>query len=444
MGQKQQPDARRSSIADADMAKSKRRKLSHPQRGSHVQAQGRSRAKDTRRMPRKRRLGPHPPRDLRHQIGQAKPETGLPTPPGTSNGASKFTLSFAKSILDKIWIRNKNQHRTQPWWKSLSMLRKAVFRLVLIEQEELSLRGRIGQDTANAKAARERFERETQLRREKEIWADWARQTLVPRAYLGFSGLVSDSQFAHLGVVLVGLLADVVSSVGLPTPIPHEQIEQRGKVITTTKGGQSDTATTKARSPTAKSIRVTGLQSGEIVERTYDSDDLGEVIERKRRDHQQDLQPSRPTTRTWPDGASDRDATLVREEERAVVMAGSAPDRVAGTDTKNPKRKAERSAAPSPSPSAPLTAPPRDPATDTASHGSSRSVGGAAGLDLTDSTFLEETRGQTTRAAKETRVEGKTKTRDNSGSSGSSSNRTKKSSGKGKKNAIDDLFAGLT
>lgn len=91
--------------------------------------------------------------------------------------------------------------------------------------------------------------------------------TNVPRA---FSTLVSDTQFSTLGVVLLAIVAQVGRLVGLPEPsapspvptIPEHQ--KPAKVL-------------------AASLRQNGDDRGEIVQRTYDSQDLdvGEVITRE-------------------------------------------------------------------------------------------------------------------------------------------------------------------
>lgn len=161
------------------------------------------------------------------------------------------------------------------------MLRKAIGNLATLEDEERMLQSqvKVSGSTPNAQEVRKRFERETQLRREKEVWTDWLREVLLPKAYLDFSVVVADLQFAHLGVVLIGVLTDVMKVVGAP----KKQLEvaddaPEGAVVAdTNQGGNGN----KAQRLTATSLRVTGLQSGELVERQYDSDDVGEVVERK-------------------------------------------------------------------------------------------------------------------------------------------------------------------
>ncbi|KIV85536.1 hypothetical protein PV11_01221 [Exophiala sideris] len=234
----------------------------------------------------RKHIRPNPPRDSRprHPHGIRKRDTKSSSSiksaastidSGASTPSSELShkLRSIKALLDKIWVRNKNQHRTQTWWKSLGMLRKAVTTLVAFNDEENHLRQQPGAGpprTMDASQVRKRFEQESQSRRDRDIWNEWIRETLLPRAYLGFTGLIADTQFAHLGVVLVGILADVMSVVGAPTALKDEQtsILQSG-------------SKSKPTSLKATSLRVTGPQSGELVERMYDSDDMGEVVERK-------------------------------------------------------------------------------------------------------------------------------------------------------------------
>ncbi|KIW97074.1 uncharacterized protein Z519_02466 [Cladophialophora bantiana CBS 173.52] len=446
MGQSKEPDTRPASTTNTPTSGSKRRKISHPQPGSHTQVHRRVQGKGT--TSRGKRRGSHPPREIRQQNGLTKSGSDASTLRETSNGESKFPLSFAKSILDKIWIRNKNQHRTQPWWKSLSMLRKAVSQLVLVEQEDLFLQGLIGEGRMDAKVVRERFERETQLRREKEIWVDWIRQVLVPKAYLGFSGLVSDTQFANLGVVLIGVLADVASTVGVPTPSRQEGAEEGGMEITPTRRVRTERGTVKARSLMGTSIRVTGLQSGEVVERTYDSDDLGEVVERKG----SDLKEEQAGTSPRPDRNPDRNPAPTAKGDQAVA-ADAATDGVVGKNKaasvrvieerrrENPASRTERST--TNSPSSFLATLQRDPtATSQDSDGAHAPSPPPRVPEPTENLILkDEPRPSTGTAGTATGKKNSQNDDESRPTPRPNSNKVKRKR-KGK-NAIDDLFAGL-
>lgn len=163
------------------------------------------------------------------------------------------------------------------------MLRKGITRIVTMEEQEHALRGRIAQGMTStstgtggmsAKDVRIVFEREGQVRGEREAWSEWVREVVVPKAYVGFGGLVREKQFAGLGVALMGLLAEVVGVLGGPRAEDGGQGVDEEEVVSVDGG--------KSKSLTARSLTVTGVASGEVVERTYDTDDVGEVVERRR------------------------------------------------------------------------------------------------------------------------------------------------------------------
>lgn len=183
-------------------------------------------------------------------------------------------------LLDSLFVRNKNQHRNQLWWKPFSLLRAAVRKFVILQRREDELRNPVRTKATgpvtDAKETRRRFELEAQLRRERELVGERIREVLGPRCYVVFSGIVADTQFANLGLVLMGVLSEIAGVVGLPQGLGAEVDESQG----VNQGAQKTTE--HARSLTAHSLHVTGPEKGTLVERVYDSDDLGEVVERQR------------------------------------------------------------------------------------------------------------------------------------------------------------------
>ncbi|KIV90919.1 hypothetical protein PV10_05521 [Exophiala mesophila] len=217
------------------------------------------------------------------------------TPPGSD-------LTGPLQILQAVWVRHRNQHHTQPWWKTLGLLRKWVARLVELEERERELttaahgtrlptsnqrkkgaamdgkepKGSSGDSAAASEAstmsqrARRNFEEQAALRTQKEAVTAWLRDTICPRCYVGFSSVVVESQFANLGVVLMAVLADVVAVVGQPREVTASKA----------RGHDNDPVATSI-TLTARSVRITGTAAGSVVDRVYDSDDVGEVIERR-------------------------------------------------------------------------------------------------------------------------------------------------------------------
>jgi ribonuclease MRP protein subunit RMP1 len=226
-----------------------------------------------------------------------------------------------KTLLDQIWARNKNQHRTQPWWKWLGTLRKAITQLVILGDRQSQLRQQAtgtGTGTVDAKTVRKRFEQEAQIRRERDVCNERIREVLVPRCYVGFTGLVADKQFANLGVVLVGVLADVMSVVGAPTPSreedtsPSAEGDGEGVSMKMKMNGKPTSLTV-----TATSLRITGLQGGQLVERMYDSDDAGEVVERTKKEDETQI-PSDQTPRPRPTSTSTSTSTSTRPRPKSI------------------------------------------------------------------------------------------------------------------------------
>ncbi|KIW47208.1 uncharacterized protein PV06_02800 [Exophiala oligosperma] len=292
----------------------KRRKLSPPSAPS----EGRKRSQDKKpsktikpvKSTSKNDLSPRPPRQRRSVLqsrsrtslrsaetpnlspsrtaskATSKSNSGLSTPSSDTNNHNK--IIFTKSLLDQIWTRNKNQHRTQPWWKCLGMLRKALTKLALLDDKEIRFRPTTTSDGKNdstatsvdAKAVRLRFEQEALVKKERDVWVEWIRETLLPRSYVAFTSLVSDTQFANLGMVLVGVLADVTGVVGEPTSttIPTAVVPGFSTLATEPVTSQCPR---KPNGLSATSLRVTGSRTGERVDRYHDGDDMGEVVERK-------------------------------------------------------------------------------------------------------------------------------------------------------------------
>jgi len=212
-----------------------------------------------------RKPQPSRSRKTKSSISTRKPKPKLPrprTPSIVTLPASASTLSRIESLLHQLHRRNKNQHHSQKWYKHLSLVRKAVRLLLDIESREVSLKLTKG-TSGKAEDVRKRFENETELRRQKEQLSEWVREVVVPGAYIAFSSVVKDSQFSVLGVGLLGILSDVVGVVGVPT----RRLEQRmlQEQVTSVVGW---------------SVRVTGNESGMVEEHVYDSDDIGEVVDR--------------------------------------------------------------------------------------------------------------------------------------------------------------------
>jgi hypothetical protein len=231
---------------------------------------------------------------------------------------------------------------------------------------------------------------------------------------------VADKQFANLGVVLVGVLADAMSVVGPPTPSKEEDTstsaERDGEDVSMKmKMNGKPTSLTV----TATSLRITGLQSGELVERMYDSDDTGEVVERtKKEDEAQTLADQAPRPRptsTRPRPKSIHGTATDAHQSDLTELTAANDEKGVDTDGNQAAEQGSRSRQ--------TEAPALSASDATTPHAES-----SLRSDLTS-----EPRKSTSRS----------RDRPTSDTSKTSKSKEKKRK-KGKRNAIDDLFAGLS
>jgi len=214
----------------------------------------------------------------RHQHATTTTSTEGPASPTQSTTIS--TLQKRVLLLDLIHRRNKNQHRAQPFFKHLCLLRSSLRRLLetLLQLETLS------RETAKTpEKVRWRFELESQLRGRGEVLQEHIRETLVPVCYVSFSGLVGDSQFANLGVVLFALLTEIAAGeygAGLPRRAEEEvgEAQVRGYRMAGSDAELGQGMSGKgAQLLVGTSTRITGEDQGEVIERVYESGDGDEI-----------------------------------------------------------------------------------------------------------------------------------------------------------------------
>ena len=153
--------------------------------------------------------------------GLPRPRRPLPTPPtstiSTQPPATDSPLSqlhHHTHLLQSLHVRHKNQHRSQPWFKAVSLLRRALRNLLDVEVELLELQSPQGQIRADD--ARRKLEREKKLIVRKEELRKWIAESMVPKAYVSASQLVEEGNgsFAALGVVMMGVVAGVWRCLG--------------------------------------------------------------------------------------------------------------------------------------------------------------------------------------------------------------------------------------
>ncbi|KAK3401180.1 hypothetical protein B0T20DRAFT_162425 [Sordaria brevicollis] len=163
-------------------------------------------------------------------------------PPSISNDPSSLLpiLTPAFEILSRFHHRNKNQHRLSKWWAEADMLRRHLRKLIEAanewcdkeperearrrkeeqkrkkreKNERLGRFGKVGEDDEGKEGEDDKELEEVRVR------AEYLRGTLGPRAYFAFSQLTADRQFAHLGLMLLGVLAQVDKALSVFASIP--------------------------------------------------------------------------------------------------------------------------------------------------------------------------------------------------------------------------------
>lgn len=270
---------------------------------------------------------------ISERSGLPRPKTGLDyhtsrrtdtgidhsLPPMPARGSLSLTATSTAALekhillMDLVVRRNKNQHRNQLFFKNLCLLRAAFKRLlecrtVLAElTEESNMPGRM-----TSEKVRQRFERETTLRGRKEVLEEHIREVLVPKCWVNFTGLVGDSQFANLGVVLVGLVGRIASGdggLGLPNWRAGEGVRSVG---IGTKAAREKRTKQKGSFGggyvIGTSTRVTGEDQGEVVERSYDP---GDAVDMDMLDKDEGLQGLR----------GDRSISVLHEDQIHMCLA---------------------------------------------------------------------------------------------------------------------------
>jgi hypothetical protein len=83
--------------------------------------------------------------------------------PQPSSLPTNTDLHEVSLLLTLIHHRNKNQHRTQKWWKWLCMLRRSMRRLLDFEESKSRTNGLVRREEEEIKLGLERWVREVVL-----------------------------------------------------------------------------------------------------------------------------------------------------------------------------------------------------------------------------------------------------------------------------------------
>ncbi|TAQ83712.1 hypothetical protein B7494_g7963 [Chlorociboria aeruginascens] len=128
-------------------------------------------------------------------------------------------LKSLSQILQLFHHRNKNQHRVARWWHPFSELRRCVAKLVVELGQSLEGAEREGGKKGMGKEGEEEEEEVVVVVMMQRV--KFLEDFLIERCFLAFSTLMADSQFAALGLLLMGALARLRTVVGVLSAEEH-------------------------------------------------------------------------------------------------------------------------------------------------------------------------------------------------------------------------------
>lgn len=238
------------------------------------------------------------------------------------------SLQTATHILTGLTHRNKNQHRGTKWWAPFSTLRRSLQKFT-VDLEAATQRAEVvtvpisKQRNIPVKGAKT-----PELDRVVER-AVWMRAVFGPRAYEAFTQLTADRQFAQLGLVLIGVLAQVDTAIAPFVPA-EEQASPPGDRVETARGTQD----TEARGLDVPIKAVVG--AGDLV-------DLGVAISREELDDDILVKPSvEPMSRPVPKLSSVKehcDPDKTKSKKRKKLRTGDDEPKSASRDVLPEERK---------------------------------------------------------------------------------------------------------
>lgn len=238
----------------------------------------------------------------------------------TSSSTSKLAeaaalLVPAQEILEKFNYKHKNQHRLSKWWAGFDMLRRHTAKFyrdeLRLALDALTKRSSMPQSSKKKQSKRQRTEpRDEDITAGAVAKAKWMDDYLIPKAYTyvfracsyrgpiffdpisrllrvcniadplqkkksAITQLAADNQFAPLGLLLLGVLAQVHSAVSLLLPL--DSAEQESEVTAAAEGKEIDMGVAVPRQEQSSQDHPSPrLQAGA----SKSPDELGEAVTR--------------------------------------------------------------------------------------------------------------------------------------------------------------------
>ncbi|TLS29298.1 hypothetical protein PpBr36_00498 [Pyricularia pennisetigena] len=151
-------------------------------------------------------------------------------------------LAPAHEILEKFNYKHKNQHRLSKWWAGFDMLRRHTAKFSRDEIRpalDASTKRDSMMQSRKKQSKRQRIEpRDEDVTAGAVAKAKWMGDYLIPKAYAAITQLAAENQFAHLGLLLLGVLAQVHSAVSLL--LPADSSEQELELEAAAEGKEVD------------------------------------------------------------------------------------------------------------------------------------------------------------------------------------------------------------
>ncbi|KAI0186928.1 hypothetical protein EV127DRAFT_483710 [Xylaria flabelliformis] len=279
---------------------------------------------------------------------------GAETQEATPYSQALCRLEPLQPVLAGLAHRNHNQHRRAAWWRCFGMLRRSCAKLVEKLVVAIAAAHRTAARAAKAAKAESKKRRREELasgapvnvtavgandalvvrgsQSQLEIitsHAAWLRDVLAPRCYLAFSQLAADNQFAALGVVLLGILAQVKAACDCVAPrsadpllsppsarkVPAAAAAERKPIVE--NGSTAAVPALDSRLMARETPLAPKRQQGSQREATrgiggkaISREDVERAAEQRKRNETRETKDIQPTT----DASREKGSTLAKEE----------------------------------------------------------------------------------------------------------------------------------
>ncbi|KAK6350746.1 hypothetical protein TWF718_003933 [Orbilia javanica] len=203
----------------------------------------------------------------------SKPTSAIPTIP-TSPKSLTAILTNDRNILHLLVYKSKNQHRSSLWFKWLQMLKRSIERITdhltsTYPDDPESDSDSDSDSDPNSDPEQEKLTILINLLKKDKVFTILLQRlfiAIIPNSHRAFTTLITSTQYAAMGMVMLGCLARV-----------HEVLSPFGDGIVEEEAGIDGIKDFKDTIPSISSNYGVGV---EVEEEEGDGEDTGEVISR--------------------------------------------------------------------------------------------------------------------------------------------------------------------